>query len=103
MQGVIGNSYYISITSPNSEKYECEPQIMNTPIEIDTLYAELVYLDNENYVGGLPGYQFYVSTKNSQSQDNHLLWQLIETYEYTNDYKLDSIFLGTELITEDSV
>ena len=95
IQGVIGNKYRISIITPEGLEYETEFQEMKEPVEIESVYAELIHLEKEGFQPfGLPGYQFYTDTKTASSQYNYLLWKMIETYEYTNDYVLYDIYFG---------
>jgi hypothetical protein len=91
IQGITGNYYSISITTPEGKEYYTEPQEMKEPVGIDSLYAELVYHDHEDYPFGLPGYQFYIDTKTASNQENYFLWNMFETYQYTTDYNLYSI------------
>jgi hypothetical protein len=92
MIGKIGNKYSISIISPEDKEYISDYQELLEPIEIQSFYSELIYLEDLNYTpNGLPGYQFYVNTKDVTSTDNYFLWQMVETYHYTADYILHSI------------
>lgn len=88
LKGIIGNEYSISIFTPDGKEYYSDFQELKEPIEIDTAYAELIEVLDINYVEGLPGYQFYVSTKESLSRDNFLLWNMVETFEYKIDHDL---------------
>ncbi len=91
MKGVIGNEYSISITTPEGKEYKTDLQEMKEPVEIDSVYVEFIYLKEEGYPFGLPGYQFYIDTKTASSQDNYFLWNMIETYEYAADYSLYAV------------
>ena len=91
IQGVIGNEYSISITTPEGKEYKTEFQEMKESVEIDSVYAELIYLKEEDYPFGLPGYQFYVNTETTQNPENYFLWNMIETYEYAADYSLHAV------------
>jgi len=86
IQGEIGKSYKISIVTPDNKEYESEFQEMLTPVEIDTIFANLEYHDSDENSFKNPGYQFYVNTKQSTQSENYYLWTLNETYEYTVDY-----------------
>ncbi|MCB2196679.1 MAG: DUF4249 domain-containing protein [Bacteroidetes bacterium] len=92
----IGNVYYILIETPSGNIYKSEPQEMKFPVEIDTVYAKLEYKEDLNYVYGLPGYQFYINTKLAPYNNTYLLWTLIETYQYSNDFRLEYLFDGEE-------
>lgn len=96
VQGTIGNSYMIHIATPEVKEYETEPQILQAPVDIKSVYSELIYKSDEDYDNGLPGYQFYVDTKEASLNETYFLWQINETYEYQNDYKITDFFLGYE-------
>jgi hypothetical protein len=101
IQGIVGNNYSISITTPEGKEYNTVPQKMKDPIEIDTIYAELLYHEDEDYPYGLPGYQFYVTTKEVSNQESYILWRMFETYRYTADYPLHSIGLqGAQVLVD---
>jgi hypothetical protein len=104
IQGSVGNNYSISIITPEGKEYNTEPQEMREPIEIDSVYAEFMFLDDENYVLGLPGYKFYTTTRVAQNKDTYILWDMFETYQYTADYQLHSILTsnGTVLVGLDT-
>ena len=88
IHGVVGNAYGISISTITGEKYKTDLQEMIEPVEIDSVYAELIRKDDFNYQYGLPGYQFYIDTKTASTRDNYFLWTMVETYEYDISYKL---------------
>jgi hypothetical protein len=88
MQGVAGNNYKLSIITPEEKKYESEFQEIKTSVGIDSIYAELIYLEESGYVYDLPGYQFYIDTEISETQENYYLWNMIETYQYTANYRV---------------
>lgn len=98
IKGTIGNTYHILIETPGGENYISESQVMKLPVEIDTIYTELKYKEDINYVHGLPGYQFYISTKIAPVNDTYILWNLLETYQYSNDYRLKYVFDGKDFL-----
>lgn len=98
IKGIVGNSYSITVKTPNGEKYFTDPQAMRPPVEIETINTELIYKEDLNYTYGLPGYQFYLSTKTANSSEDYFMWQMEETYQYSNDYILTDYFLGMETI-----
>lgn len=97
IQGIIGNKYSISITTPDGKEYKSMLQEMRESVEIDSLYSELIYREDPDYVYGLAGYQFYVSTKTAKNSDNFFLWKMTETYQYTAIHELFAIWDGTNL------
>jgi hypothetical protein len=98
IQGKVGNSYSLSIITPDGKEYVTDYQEIKQPVEIESVEYELIERDHEDYVYGLPGYQFSISTKQAQTKDNYFLWQLTETYQYQNDYKVTDYFIGYETI-----
>ncbi|NOQ24102.1 MAG: DUF4249 family protein [Bacteroidales bacterium] len=98
IQGIVGNNYSISILTPEGKEYNSEPQEMKVPIGIDSIYAELIKLEKEDYPFGLPGYQFYTDTKTTSNQESYFLWNMIETYQYTADFRLHSVWTGDSLL-----
>jgi hypothetical protein len=98
IQGTIGNSYSLSVITPDGDEYITDYQEMKEPVEIESIEYELEVKDHEDYAYGLPGYQFYVSSKEAETKDNYFLWQLNETYQYENDYKITDYFLGYETV-----
>lgn len=98
IQGTIGNSYSLSVITPEGQEYITDYQEMKEPVEIESIEYKLLVRPHEDYTYGLPGYQFYISTKQAQTKDNYFLWQLTETYLYQNDYKVTDYFLGYETV-----
>jgi len=91
----IGNKYSISIISPEGKEYTSDFQELLEPIGIQSFYSDFIYVEDLNFIPyGLPGYQFYVDTKDVTNTDNYFLWQMVETYHYTADYVLHSIGYG---------
>lgn len=92
INGEVGNSYYLTIETPNGRLYQTEPQKMLEPVEIDTVYAQLEskYLGDYSQ-GATPGYQFYTSSRLANGNDSYLLWNIDETYQYSTDYDLYAI------------
>jgi len=86
LQGKIGNEYKITIVTPEGNEYECQYQKLPEPVGIDSLFPKLIYQESLSYPLGLPGYQFYINTKKSNSLENYFLWDLTETYQYTAEY-----------------
>ena len=98
IKATIGNAYSISISTPDGKEYKTEPQIIKQPVEIDTLFAELKYKEIFGYPFGLPGYQFYTSSKIAQDPNSYILWNMIETYQYHADFELYAVFNGDSML-----
>jgi len=86
IQGQIGKSYKLNISTPDDKNYESSFELLKEPVEIDNVYAEVEYRNNGDYDHQLAGYQFYVDTKNSVSDSTYYMWDLLETYHYQSDY-----------------
>ena len=91
IQGIIGKSYRITISTSDGREYATEFQEMKESVEIDSVHAELIKKESLDYVYGLPGYQFYVDTKTASNKENYFLWRMIETFEYSADYPLYAV------------
>ena len=98
IKGTIGNKYRITIATSNNKKYETEFQEMLEPVGIDSLYVNLEYIELMDDQIDLPGYQFYVSTENTQKNSSYLLWHLTETYEYIADFTLYAMYTQNGMI-----
>lgn len=90
--GIPGNSYSLYVKTPNGNEYITEPQLMNSPVDIDSVYSEFTTIENADYVYGLPGYKFSISTQESSSEESYFLWNMIETYQYHADYTLFGMY-----------
>ncbi|NOQ24110.1 MAG: DUF4249 family protein [Bacteroidales bacterium] len=88
IKGIIGNEYSISIYTPEGKEYHSDFQELKEAVDIDSVYAERDSLLHIDYIYGLPGYQFYVNTKETAIQENYFLWSMTETFEYDADQKL---------------
>lgn len=88
IQGVVGRSYRIELTSPEGINYRSEFEELKTPVPVDSLYAEIEYQPSQGYPFGLPGYRFYVDASGSHTDTIRLLWRLTETYKYKSDFKI---------------
>ncbi|MCB2196681.1 MAG: DUF4249 domain-containing protein [Bacteroidetes bacterium] len=90
--GIPGNTYSLYVKTPNGNEYKTDPQLMNDPVDIDSVYAEFTTLEDPDYAHGLPGYKFSISTEQSSVEENYFLWNMTETYQYHADYKLHGMY-----------
>ena len=86
IQGQIGKSYKLNISTPQGEEYESSFEILKEVVEIDSVYAEVEYRNKSDYDHPLAGYQFYVDAKQSVTDTNYFMWQMNETYHYQSDF-----------------
>lgn len=94
IQGKVGNSYMLSIKTPEGKEYVSDFQELKAPVAIQGVQAELENRNTQDYPSGLPGYQFYISTETIDEPDTYLMWKMEETYEYTVDFDLKDIIFG---------
>ncbi|MDX9695204.1 MAG: DUF4249 domain-containing protein [Bacteroidales bacterium] len=99
LQGRIGFSYKITILTPYGKEYVSDFQEIKQPIEIDSVYADTITMD-ENYSRVL-GYKFFVDTKRAELKENYFLWHLSETYKYKADFKVYAFSFGGDFYIND--
>ncbi|MCB2196737.1 MAG: DUF4249 domain-containing protein [Bacteroidetes bacterium] len=92
IKGTIGNTYSLSIETPDGKTYLSAPQRIQPFVGIDSIHEKLIYKNDDSYVRGLPGYQFYVTSQIAENKDSYFLWKMIETFEYTANRKLATMF-----------
>jgi hypothetical protein len=97
IQGKTGKSYRLVIETNEGKIYQSDYQEMPQPIEIDTVSARLEY-EKRASLDPLPGYQFYISTKETTREGSYFLWKMEETFEYTSRYKIEGIMRDGEFI-----
>ena len=93
IHGEVGESYKLSIITPEGKEYASEFIEMKPQVEIGSIRAELQFKESQNYPRPLGGYQFYVTTTPAAENAN-ILWKLEESYEYTSQFKIDYIYRG---------
>lgn len=89
IQGLIGNEYSISIIKPDGSEYSSDFQELKQAVELESIYYEIDTTVSANYPFKIPGYQFYIDTESSTTQDNYFLWDITETFEYDSDYEFE--------------
>ena len=94
IQGVVGRKYKIVLNSPQGETYESDFEEMTDPVGIESVNANLEYIQSEDFPYSIPGYQFYINTTTAQNDSTWLLWSMDETYKYQSDYATFFYFDG---------
>jgi len=95
IQGIVGRTYHIEITSPLGETYKSEPELLRKPTGIESVYTKLEYRQNNDLNYDIAGYQFYLSTAIAEQDTNYFLWNMTATYKYQADLKIRLIFDGS--------
>lgn len=95
IQGVVGRSYKIQITSPEGKVYESDYVEMIKPVFADTVTAEVEYQQDLELDHDLVGFQFYLNSHEAETDSCYFMWRLIETYKYNANYRIKYVFDGT--------
>jgi len=95
MQGIVGRKYRIEIATSDSNNYLSPYVEMKEPVELDSVYAIIASKPSQELPHDLVGYQFYLDTKLSATNQNYFMWDLMATYQYKADFKIKYIFEGT--------
>ena len=96
IQGVVGEKYKITISTPGGKFYESTFEELLPPSEVVHLeYREeenISYINNEEIVDA--GLQFYVTSAEASERSEYFLWEMEETYEYRSAYQIEHLFEG---------
>jgi hypothetical protein len=93
-QGVVGRSYQLTVAVGDSKTYLSTWEKLPVPLEINSVYAELEYHEVSEGVT-LPGYQFYIDTREVSTDSTYLLWRTESTYKYNSDFQIFFYYDGT--------
>lgn len=88
IQGIAGRQYRILITTPDGKTYQSDFEVLNDPVNIDSVYAEIEYSPIEESPFQLPGFRFFVDARGAQKDSTCFMWKLEETYQYESDFKI---------------
>lgn len=94
IQGVVGHSYKISVTTPDGQAYESSYETILPPEPIDTVYAVVESRSDPKYAYDLQGYQFYLETTIQNEGNAYFLWKLTETYKLNSDLLIPYYYAG---------
>jgi len=104
-QLVPGRMYKLHVITPNGDEYESEYEILQTGVEIDSVYYNIEERI-ESYTGKeLDGLQFYIDLEATDSVSRFFRWKLAETYEYTSAGPIDFYYydLSFEPVIPDDI
>lgn len=85
LQGVVGRQYKINIKSTDGRTYTSGFQLLRPSPPIDSVFAKVEYLVDDNLPYDLAGYRFYVNTQTPSDEKAYYQWRLNATYEYSSD------------------
>jgi len=77
IQGIIGLSYKIKVELNNGKLYESEFEEMLNPVEVEKVEVEESWRLAENSLeNDEEGFQFYITTKQSESPNTYFFWEM---------------------------
>ncbi|MEP7269552.1 MAG: DUF4249 domain-containing protein [Saprospiraceae bacterium] len=83
----IGSYYFISINLPNGSKYQSDPEVMQAPINLDSVNWQVIQkLENtgEGFTRSFPAVQLAISTQFPSSDKNIFLkWSTQSSFQFT--------------------
>ncbi len=88
IQGIAGKKYRLELTSGDGKQYFSEYEELLPAIPIDSLYAQVDYVQVEYYPYDLPGYRFYADVHGAESDTTRFMWRLEESFEYHADFMI---------------
>jgi len=86
MPGVVGRSYKLIIETEDEKVYESDYEILKKPIEIDSLFYEVLE-DIETLNGNVDGLQLYLNSKDEDAETHYYRWDWTETWEFYVPYQ----------------
>ncbi len=92
--GVVGRFYSVEIQTASGKYYVSEPERLNDPVEVDTVYHAIVTREDPEKDYSLYGYEFYVNTREADKPEQYLKWDVEATYQYQSDYTIRWYFDG---------
>ncbi len=95
--GIAGRSYKLSVTLPNGKQYASGFQPLTVSEEFDSLYYIIETQPTPDPLYDIEGVRFYINNIPSGQQDAYYLFQLVETYKFHVDFKLEYIEAGNGL------
>ncbi len=93
-QAVVGRKYKLILQSPDNRHYESDYETLRSPTPLDTVYHKLEVHSVDYFPYSVPGYRFYLSTKEAETDTNYYVYQLISTYKYQADFNIYWVYDG---------
>ncbi|MEJ2594354.1 MAG: DUF4249 domain-containing protein [bacterium] len=92
IQGKVGQSYRVIITTPGGTTYASPFQEIKPPVGIADIYTEEQTIQTENDYYPLYGLQFYLDTEAAPQDTNYLTWRIYGDYKYRVDYLIRFVY-----------
>ena len=99
IEGVIGKSYKITISTPEMQTYESAFEKLKAPVELADVYYEKEFQPAEDLNHQLEGLRFFIDTKPAINDTNYLLWKLESTYKFQSSYLIRFVYDHRQLST----
>ncbi len=94
IQGAVGRQYKLSIVATNGREYETDFELLRPPPPIDSVFAKIETVVNDDLPYNIEGYRFYVNTHTISAEPTYFLWRLNSTYKYSADLIIRWMFDG---------
>ncbi len=95
IRGVVGRSYRLNIVTPDGDTYESTAEVLPAPLKIKSVYYELKYEEDPDYLYRREGLQFYIDTEPAPTTDNRIFWKLQSTFKFNTDIPIGYYFDGS--------
>jgi hypothetical protein len=88
-----GHNYKIRVITSDGNVYESDYEMLNSGIEVDSLYYDIE--DKVDNISGEPytGIQFFLDVKAGEEESRYFRWRIDETYEYTSFAPISYFYL----------
>lgn len=88
-----GHHYKIRVITAEGNVYESDYEMLNTGIELDSIYYDIE--DKADVITGEPytGLQFYLDVKAGEDESRYFRWRIDESYEYTSFAPISYFYL----------
>ncbi len=95
--GVAGRSYMITITLADGKQYNSGFQQLTVTDVFDSIYYEIESQPTTDPLYPIKGARFYIDNIPAGSTETYYIFQLVETYKYHVDFRLEYIEAGSGL------
>lgn len=92
IQGTIGRKYKLALRTPDENEYQSDFQLLEKPVNISSVYAEIESRQTSDEYHTEYGYQFYVDSDLAEKDTTYLMWRAIGTYKYQSDFLIRYVY-----------
>ncbi|MEA3460698.1 MAG: DUF4249 domain-containing protein [Bacteroidota bacterium] len=101
---VHGRQYKIRVITSDGNVYESDYEMLNTGIDVDSVYYAIEDKVDEMTGDPYSGVQFYLDVKAGEEESRYFRWRIDETYEYTSFAPISYYYLDethTPIVPQD--